>query len=112
MYNNEDYAKKIAQLNSRARALEQQWCAQEPKKRESLLEKFPSPVRPYQRLWANSPPADTVIPDYPPCPRCSSLQFGNEKVLDGVRHNGDGYGARYDICSVCGWTVWWFYDEA
>ncbi len=112
MYENEDYNKEITALRSRGKQREQAWLSESPEERKALKRKFPSPVRPYQENWGNSAAKDTVIPDYPPCPRCGAEEFDNEKVLDGVRHNGDGYGARYEICRGCGWTVWWLYDEA
>ncbi len=112
MYSNEDYSKETAEIRSRAQRLEEGWLAEQPAERGSIRARFPSPIRPHQPYWPDTPPAGTTIPDYPPCPRCASNQFSKEKVLDGVRHNGDGYGARFDICGVCGWTVWWLYDEA
>lgn len=112
MYNSESYGKEIATLEAGAKKLENEWTAQNPSERATLLKKYPSPIRPYQPNWIGSPPKDTIIPDYPPCPRCGAPELKSERVLDGVRHNGDGYGARYDICQTCGWTVWWLYDEA
>lgn len=112
MYNNENYNEDVRRIEADAKKIETEWLAGNLQERKSILKEYPSPVRPHQRLWANSPPAGTIIPDYPPCPRCGAGELQKEKVLDGVRHNGDGYGAIYNVCRGCGWTVWWLYDEA
>ena len=99
-------------LFAAAQALETAWVQQDPGARLPLVKAFPSPIRPCQPLWIDSPPQQTFVPRYPPCPRCQTRKFQERQIVEGVRHNGDGYGCRYDTCPTCGWTCWWKYDDA
>ena len=112
MYENENYNAEIEAIIEKAKALEDAWLGENKIKREPILKKFKSPIRPYQPNFSNWAAKDVIVPKYPPCPRCSNREFTRQRVLDGVRHNGDGYGAIYESCARCGYTVYWLYDEA
>lgn len=100
------------QILEAARLREIAWITEAPEERTPLVKQFPSPVRPYQDLWHDSPPSGTKIPAYPPCPRCQKLKLDFLRVVDEVRHSGDAYGTAYQSCRRCGWTCWWRFDDA
>jgi hypothetical protein len=95
-----------------ARVIESTWVDAEPEVRRRLCEKYPSPVRPHQDLWMDSPPKETVVPDYPPCPRCQNSKLEFSRIAEEIRHSGDAIGRSYHTCKRCGWTCWWRFDDA
>ncbi|MCB1146102.1 MAG: hypothetical protein KDK38_04815 [Leptospiraceae bacterium] len=112
MYKNDSYQSEVEAILKKAKELEQSWCSLNPEVNARQIELYTSPVRPPQPLWGYSPQEVEEIPTYPPCPRCGNSDFIKERVLDSVRHNGDGNGTFYDTCSRCGWTIYWHYDES
>lgn len=109
----EEAAAEQAAILADARRREAAWLSGSPDPaRAAAAVRLPSPFRLPQPLWADSPPADPPGPDWPPCPRCAAPSLDRHSVVEGCRHNGDGWGLWFEVCPQCGWTVWGRYDEA
>jgi|UniRef100_A0A7S4LGS2 hypothetical protein len=103
-----------------AKRIEDKWMAI-PENAEAVVNfPWPSPVRPHQDLWRDTPPNEPPynnIPDYSKkCPRCGGPGceedgFMSLEVREGCRWNGDAWGCTYEYCRKCGWCVWHKWDE-
>jgi hypothetical protein len=112
VYAASDVEARQAAVLARASALQEAWVARSVA-RLALTHRHPSPVRPHQPGWADSPPEGTDVPAHPPCPRCRGAEaFERHMISEGVRHGGDTWGVTFELCTHCGWTCWWRWDEA
>jgi len=111
MFSDPYYHAKVASLLDGAKQKERAWVKKNPLLRWIVTRRFPSPFRPYQEYWRDTPPESMVAPRHPPCPRCGTEELDTIDLRESVGHNGDGVGTRYTICPACGWTIWWRYDD-
>ncbi|CAF1455436.1 unnamed protein product [Didymodactylos carnosus] len=115
MGTNSKYPAQCKEVKDKCQQLENNWLKNDSNNaRATMVQKFPSPVRPYDPMWVDSPankPPHNNIPAFPPCPRCNGVKFETEYFTEGGRMNGDGYGAVFNYCTTCGWCKWEKWDD-
>jgi RNase P subunit RPR2 len=46
------------------------------------------------------------------CPKCGRVGFNEERIVDGVRMNGDACGKTVFTCPGCSWKTSFLWDES
>ncbi len=113
---NNDYEKESKAIYEMYKMKLYEYTKANPSKLE-LKEKQPSPIRPYSFMWCDYPPniaPYNCISNYPSCPISNNNdkdKFKIHSIKKACRTDGTAYGIKYNYCEVCGYCVYYRWDD-